>query len=150
MYIYIYQLLSVFTPIHSKGSINKNLGYPCLLQQVVKTTHRRLHLIRAYRDGRNKEMNLKLLTQNYLNKNWGKFMHLIQNKREQTHIPLFHYYFRFHFIQDDSSVTTSLMFLFAVLLPAVGCPFSRFLQAPLLGRLASSSPQQRASRCAFP
>lgn len=96
MYIYKHQLLSVFTPIYSKGSINKNLGYPCLLQQVVTTTHRCLHPINIpHRDGNNKDMSLKLLTQNYLNKNWGKFMHLIQNKRLQTRILLFYYYFEF-------------------------------------------------------
>lgn len=39
------------------------------------------------------------------------------------------------FSQDYSSLMTSPVFLYVLLLPAVGYPFSRFLQALLLGRL---------------
>lgn len=75
--------------------MNNNLGYHCLLHRVVTTTHRCLHPIRTYWDGSNKDTSLKLLTQNYVNENWGKFIYLIQNKRVQTHVSLFYYYFRF-------------------------------------------------------
>lgn len=55
-----------------------------------------------------------------------------------------------HFSQDDSSLMTSPVFLFVLLLLAADCPSSEFLQALLLGRLTSSSPYQLAPGCAFP
>lgn len=54
------------------------------------------------------------------------------------------------FSQDDSSLTTRPVFLFLLLLPAVGCPFSRFLQVLLLGRLTSPSLYQWPLGSAFP
>lgn len=92
MYIYKHQPFNVFSLQFTPGDLWTRTW---LLHWVVTTTHRCLHPYRTYWDGSNRDTSLKLLTQNYVNKNWGKFMYLIQNKKVQTHVSLFYYYFRF-------------------------------------------------------